>query len=100
MPARERAVSISVESSFIRDYMARHQNPWNRAFHVVGVPLAPVLFLYLLGRGRFRGAGAAFTAGYTLQWIGHRVEGNSMSDSLEGKFVKAVARPFTEMRRR
>ena len=74
--------------------MARHTHPWNRALHVVGVPLAPVLFLYLLVRGRWLEAGAAFVAGYTLQWLGHRIEGNSMWDSLEGMLVKALFRPF------
>jgi nucleoside-diphosphate-sugar epimerase len=74
--------------------MARHTDPWNRALHVVGVPLAPVLFVYLLARGRWLEAGAAFAVGYTLQWIGHRIEGNSMWDSLEGMLVKALLSPF------
>jgi nucleoside-diphosphate-sugar epimerase len=74
--------------------MARHTHPWNRALHLVGVPLAPVLFLYLLARGRWLAAGAAFVVGYTLQWLGHRIEGNSMWDSLEGMLVKAVIAPF------
>ncbi len=86
-------------SSFVRDYMARHTNPWNRALHVVGVPLAPILFLYLLIRGMFLGAAAAFVAGYSLQWIGHRIEGNSMWDSLEGKLVHALGAPFRSLRR-
>jgi nucleoside-diphosphate-sugar epimerase len=81
-------------AGFVRDYMARHTHPWNRALHVVGVPLAPVLFLYLLVRGRWLEAGAAFVAGYTLQWLGHRIEGNSMWDSLEGMLVTALLRPF------
>src|SRR5688572_23472633 len=81
-------------AGFVGDYMARHTHPWNRALHVVGVPLAPVLFLYLLARGRWLEAAAAFVAGYTLQWLGHRIEGNSMWDSLEGMLVKALVRPF------
>ena len=74
--------------------MARHTHPWNRALHLVGVPLAPLLFLYLLASGRWLAAGAAFVVGYTLQWLGHRIEGNSMWDSLEGMLVKAVIAPF------
>ncbi len=85
---------ILARAVFVRDYMARHTNPWNRALHLVGVPLAPVLFLYFLARGRWLEAGAAFVVGYTLQWLGHRIEGNSMWDSLEGKLVKALLRPF------
>ena len=74
--------------------MTRHTNPWNRALHLVGVPLAPVLFLVFLALGRFREAAAAFVLGYSLQWLGHRIEGNSMRDSLEGKLVKALLAPF------
>ena len=85
---------ILARAVFVRDYMARHTNPWNRALHLVGVPLAPVLFLYFLARGRWLEAGAAFVLGYTLQWLGHRIEGNSMWDSLEGMLVKALLRPF------
>lgn len=85
-------------SAFLRDYAERHRNPWNRALHVVGVPTAPVLFLYLLVRGRFVESAIAFVVGYTLQWLGHRIEGNSMWDSLEGKFVKAIGAPFRRVR--
>jgi hypothetical protein len=65
---------------FVRDYVSRHRNPWNRVLHLVGVPLAPFLFLYFLVRGEFRLAGLAFVAGYTLQWIGHRIEGNEVGE--------------------
>jgi hypothetical protein len=84
---------------FVRDYMARHRNPWNRALHLVGVPLAPILLVFLLIRGSFVVAAVAFVAGYSLQWIGHRIEGNSMWDSLEGKLVQALAAPFRSLRR-
>jgi hypothetical protein len=80
--------------------MARHTNPWNRAIHLVGVPLAPITFVILLALQLWWWAGAAFVAGYTLQWIGHQVEGNSMWDSLEGKLVLALAAPFRRLRRR
>jgi hypothetical protein len=78
--------------------MARHTNPWNRALHLVGVPLAPVLVVCFLALGRFLAAAAAFVAGYSLQWIGHRIEGNSMWDSLEGKLVKAILAPVRALR--
>ena len=86
--------------AFIRDYSARHENPWNRALHVVGVPLAPVAFVVLLALGEFAWAAAAFVAGYALQWIGHRIERNSMWDSLEGQFMKALVAPFRALRAR
>ena len=78
----------------VRAYMARHRHPWNRALHLVGVPLAPILVVVLLVLGRWWEAGAAFVAGYTLQWLGHRIEGDSMGDTFEGKLVKALGRPF------
>ena len=87
-------------SRFVRDYMARHTNNWNRAIHLVAVPIAPFIFLYLLVRGEFAWAAVACVVGYTLQWIGHRIEGNSMWDSVEGKFVKALAFPFRMARTR
>ncbi len=82
---------------FFRDYMVRHSNPWNRALHLVGVPLAPVLFLILLVFGRFREAAAAFVLGYFLQWLGHRIEGDGMWDTFEGKLVKTLLAPFRRL---
>jgi hypothetical protein len=79
---------------FFRDYASRHTNGWNRALHVIGVPIAPVFFLGFLVTGRFTYALGAFVIGYTLQWIGHRIEGNGMADSLEGKLVAAMVAPF------
>jgi hypothetical protein len=80
--------------------MARHRNGWNRALHLVGVPLAPILLVAFLVTGRFWLAGAAFLLGYSLQWIGHRIEGNSMWDSLEGHVVRALAAPLRLVRSR
>ena len=74
---------------FLRDYASRHQHPWSRVLHLVGVPLAPCLFLYLLVRGRWPAAAAAFVAGYSLQWLGHRLEGNELG---ELTLIKALAR--------
>jgi hypothetical protein len=74
----------------VGDYTARHTNNWNRALHLVGVPLAPVLVVAFLVTGNFLWAAVAFVLGYTLQWLGHRIEGNSMWDSLEGAVVKRL----------
>jgi hypothetical protein len=65
---------------FVRDYISRHRHPGNRALHVVGVPLAHFVSLYLVIRGRFAPASAAFVAGYMLQWAGHRMEGNEVGE--------------------
>ncbi len=64
----------------VRDYLARHRNPWNRGLHLVGVPLAPCLCLVLLLRGRYAAAGRAFAVGYALQLIGHRIEGSEVGE--------------------
>jgi hypothetical protein len=66
--------------TFLRGYMSRHANPWCRALHVVGVPLAPWGAIVLLFFGKFGEAGAALVVGYGLQWLGHRIEGNKMGD--------------------
>jgi hypothetical protein len=67
-------------SRLLRGYMARHRNPWNRALHLAGIPIAPVGSAYLLARGRPREAGRALAAGYALQWLGHRIEGNEVGE--------------------
>ena len=85
---------------FVTSYMARHRNGWNRALHVVGVPLAPILLVAFLVTGHFWLAAAAFVLGYGLQWIGHRIEGNSMRDSLEGHVVRVLTAPFRLVRSR
>lgn len=72
---------------FFIDYFSRHTNNWNRALHVVGVPLAPFLFLYLLATGQLYPAAAAFVAGYLLQWIGHTIEGNEVGEVILAKWI-------------
>jgi hypothetical protein len=65
---------------FLMDYASRHRHPWNRALHVVGVPLAPCLCLFWLLQGQLLAGGAAFAAGYSLQWLGHQLEGNEVGE--------------------
>ena len=61
-------------------YMSRHADPWNRALHVVGVPMAPFLGGYLLVRGRVRAGIGMLAGGYALQWLGHRAEGSELGE--------------------
>src|SRR6476659_6107638 len=64
---------------FLRNWLERHQHPFNFAIHLLGIPLAfagIVLFFYV----PWPWALAAFVGGYVLQWIGHRVEGNDMGE--------------------
>lgn len=81
--------------SLLEDYRSRHRDPRCRLLHLVGVAIAPFLFLYLLIRGEFPAAGAAFTAGYGLQWLGHGIEGNEVG---EWVLIKALWRRLTRKR--
>jgi hypothetical protein len=66
----------------LHNWRERHQHPFNFWIHMVGIPLAVagvVLFL-VLPWSMWYWALAAFVAGYILQWIGHRVEGNDLGE--------------------
>jgi hypothetical protein len=77
-------------------YLSRHANRWNRALHLIGVPLAPFLGTYFLVRGR-RPVGAwLLVGGYVLQWLGHRAEGNELGEWTAMK--KLTARALTRRR--
>ncbi len=82
-----------------RNWLTRHQNNFNFAIHMLGIPLAllvaPVLFFLLPWPW---GVGA-FVLGYLLQWVGHKVEGNDVGEfipvkKLLGLPVVAVASQF------
>src|SRR5580698_196105 len=67
-----------------RNWLLRHQNAFNFWIHMLGIPLAvsglPLLFLLPV----YWGCGA-IAAGYLLQWIGHRVEGNDVGEFIPVK---------------
>lgn len=67
-----------------RNWLDRHQAPANYWIHVLGIPLAfagvPLLFL----APWYWGAGA-IVAGYFLQWVGHRIEGNDVGEFIPVK---------------
>ena len=60
--------------SFIEDYKAKHQHPLNRLSHSVGIPL--ILISLLLFFLNWRWAQALLVAGWTMQFVGHAIEGN------------------------
>ncbi len=67
----------------LANWLERHQHPFNRRIHFLGIPLALVaapLLLLLLPWDEWYWAAAAFVAGYLLQWLGHRVEGNDVGE--------------------
>ena len=66
----------------LRNWLERHQHPFNRGIHFLGIPLAVagVVLVFTLPWSEWYWGVAAFVGGYLLQWIGHRVEGNDLGE--------------------
>src|SRR3954466_9213449 len=67
----------------LEGWRLRHQLPFNFWIHLVGIPLAllvPPLLLVLLPWDQWYWAAACFVAGYLLQWVGHKAEGNDLGE--------------------
>jgi hypothetical protein len=65
------------------NWLERHQLPFNRRIHFVGIPLSLVvapLLLLVLPWEQWYWAAAAFVGGYVLQWVGHLAEGNDLGE--------------------
>jgi hypothetical protein len=62
-----------------RNWLDRHRAPANFWIHLVGIPLALAGVVLLFVTDWYWGAGAV-AAGYLLQWIGHRIEGNDVGE--------------------
>ena len=61
-------------SFFIETYKSKHQHPLNRLCHMIGIPVITIswpLFFF-----RWRWALALFVTGWSLQFVGHAIEGN------------------------
>ncbi|MBA3857101.1 MAG: hypothetical protein C0507_09370 [Cyanobacteria bacterium PR.3.49] len=64
---------------FVIDYIGRHKHPVNACLHIVGVPAA-FYGMFLFATGNFSlGAGLIF-AGYFLQYLGHKAQGNEVGE--------------------
>lgn len=66
----------------LANWLERHQHPFNRGIHMLGIPLAfagVYLFCALEWSQWYWGVGA-FVLGYLLQYIGHCVEGNDVGE--------------------
>ena len=81
------------------NWKLRHQHPVSIALHVVGVPLtiaavgvATAQLLHWRWDLWWRPA-ILFAMGYILQWIGHRIEGNTMGELIVVN--KWLGRPYT-----
>ena len=79
----------------------RHQHPASLTLHAVGIPLtvaAAGLAIVQLLDGRWDlwwRPVLLFVIGYALQWVGHRIEGNTMGELI--LFNKLVGRPYTSI---
>jgi hypothetical protein len=62
-----------------RNWLLRHQTAFNFWIHMLGIPLAMAGVPLLFFLPWYWGVGA-IVAGYVLQWIGHRVEGNDVGE--------------------
>lgn len=90
------------------EWRIRHQHPASLALHAVGIPLtvaAAVLAVLQLREWRWdlwwRPA-ALLAFGYLLQWLGHRIEGNTMGEVIlirkwRGRPYVAVAPRYCAM---
>lgn len=74
-----------------RNWLERHQNAFNFAIHLIGIPLALAGVLLLFFAPWYWGVGGLL-AGYLLQWIGHRIEGNDVGEFIP--FKKLFGMPY------
>ncbi|HKY76485.1 MAG TPA: Mpo1-like protein [Acidimicrobiia bacterium] len=65
----------------LRGWLERHQHPFSFYLHLIGIPMT-LLALPLLVRHQWRRALGLFGGGYTLQFLGHMVEGNPPGEVL------------------
>jgi uncharacterized membrane protein YGL010W len=80
----------------LRAWLARHQHPFSFYLHMIGIPMT-LLTLPLLLRHRWRRALGLFGGGYTLQFLGHLVEGNPPGEvlALQRRFAGGRTRRST-----
>lgn len=67
-----------------RNWLERHRHPFNFWIHLIGIPLAVAGLPLLVLADWWVGVGA-IAAGYALQWVGHRVEGNDVGELIPVK---------------
>ncbi len=86
------------------NWLERHQTRGSQILHAFGIPLAVaggLLALYQLWQGRWDlwwRPVALIVAGYVLQYLGHRHEGNDVGEWILVK--KLLGRPYTAVSHR
>ncbi len=83
---------------WLNNWLTRHRHPVSLWLHAIGIPLT----LWAVGLAGIQLARdqwdlwwrpvVLLVAGYVLQWIGHRVEGNDMGEIILVK--KLLGRPY------
>jgi hypothetical protein len=82
----------------MRNWLERHQHPASLVLHLVGIPMtvgAAALAAVQLWQWQWElwwRPVLLLVAGYLLQWIGHRIEGNDMGEIILVK--KRLGRPY------
>jgi hypothetical protein len=77
----------------IANWRKRHRNTTNFWLHMMGIPACFIAAPTFLISGEYWMALAMFVGGYTLQFIGHLVEGNrSGEEMLVRRILEATAR--------
>ena len=84
--------------TWLHNWLERHQHPVSRVLHAIGIPLTVLAIPVALVQLRddrwdlwWRPV-VLLAAGYVLQWIGHRIEGNDMGEYILLK--KLLGRPY------
>lgn len=88
-PIARRAWGFAMKAR--RNWLERHQVPFNYWIHMLGIPLALAGLVALFLLPWYWGVGG-IVAGYVLQWIGHRVEGNDVGEFIPIK--KMLGLPY------
>ena len=84
--------------AWLANWLERHQHPWSRGLHYVGIPLAiaaVVVALVQLWQWRWDlwwRPTVLLLAGYLLQYVGHRLEGNDMGEVILVK--RLLGKPY------
>lgn len=79
-------------------WLQRHQHPASQVLHALGIPLlvvAGVLVIIQLAHGAWSlwwRPVALIAVSYLLQWIGHRIEGNTMGELI--LIMKLLGKPY------
>lgn len=75
----------------LAQYIAEHQNPINKRFHMVGIPtVVAAVVLWIAApfvAGAWIWAAILSVIGYALQMIGHRFEGKPPSATSDWRFL-------------